>query len=149
MKLAGIDQAQIHDIDRYFRVIAGFQLRPNQPFDIFLAGAVGQAGWWHRLFANGVGVLASDAKQVAIDEHGKTAPQGLRYVSDGPGGQSHFIPGRDHPMRQIKEYCGIFGVFNAEDDYGQLRFECCLLVFFSECIAARFEKDRCSIRIFA
>src|SRR5574340_1182879 len=77
---AFVDQAQLDDVDRDLRVIAGRHLLPRRRLDLFKAGvdlAVrgARAG---RLLAQGVRVLAFDAVHAAVRHHGETAAQLLR-----------------------------------------------------------------------
>src|SRR5690606_25925563 len=48
-----------------------------------------------RLLADRVAVLAGDAEQVALHEHGPAAAQGLGDVADAAGGQGHGLALRD------------------------------------------------------
>ena len=68
-----VDQAQVDDVDRDLRIEAGAQLAPHQLLDRLVVGAFGQFQRLRRFLADGVGIAAGDAEQVAFDEHGVAA----------------------------------------------------------------------------
>src|SRR5690606_8526028 len=88
---AVVDQAQIDDVDRDLRIEAGAQLLPHQALDILVAGVLRQLQRRRRFLADGVGVLAGDAEQVAFDEDGEGTAEGLGDVSGAAGRQRDLL----------------------------------------------------------
>src|SRR5690606_15228906 len=78
------------------RVEAGAQLAPDQRLHVLVAGILGQLQRRRRLLADGVGVLAGDAEQVAFHEHRIAATQALGDVADAARGQGHGLALRHH-----------------------------------------------------
>src|SRR5580700_4658748 len=64
--LAFVHEAQVHDVDRDLRVVAGTHLLPGELLDVVLDGVGGQLRSLDRLLSDGVRVLAADAEQVAV-----------------------------------------------------------------------------------
>src|SRR3989440_208245 len=93
--VAGVHQSQIDDVDRDLRVVAGAHLLPGELAHILFVGIGRQLGRLDRLLADGVGVLARDAEQVALEVHGEAAAEGLGDVAGLAGLESHLLAGRD------------------------------------------------------
>jgi hypothetical protein len=94
--LAAIDQAEFDDVDRDFRIEAGAQLRPHRLFDFVVAGVVGQFRQRHRLLADRVRVFVADAEQIAFDEDGEAAAQGLGDIAGLARRQIHEVARGHH-----------------------------------------------------
>ena len=82
--MAVVDQAEVHDVDGDFRVVAGLERFPDLLFQLLQrhrgAGlGRGRLGRFD-LEAQGVGVLFGEAEHVAIDDHGVAAAERLRDV---------------------------------------------------------------------
>src|SRR5256885_4611732 len=93
--VAGVHQTQVDDVDRDLRVVAGAHLLPGELAHILFAGIGRQLGGFDRLLADGVGILAGDAEQVALEVHGEAAAEGLGDVAGLAGLEFHLLAGRD------------------------------------------------------
>src|SRR5256886_1030522 len=93
--VAGVHQTQVDDVDRDLRVVAGAHLLPGELAHILFVGIGRQLGCFDRLLADGVGVLAGDAEQVALEVHGEAAAEGLGDVAGLAGLEFHLLAGRD------------------------------------------------------
>ena len=79
--VAIVDQAQVDDVDRDFRVVARAQLVPDFLFQLLLRDRrAGAGGLGRRLQAERIGVLAFDAEHVAVHDHRVAAAERLRDV---------------------------------------------------------------------
>src|SRR6202165_6045037 len=79
--IAFVNQPQVDDIDRNFRVIASLELLPHDVLDVFFRSARRHLGRRCRGLADGVRILAGDAEQVAVDIHGEASAQRLGDVA--------------------------------------------------------------------
>src|SRR5690606_16413284 len=86
-----VDQAKVDDVYRDLGIEAGAHLRPHQPLDRGIVGALLQLQRLRRLLADGVGVVAGDAEQVALHEHREAAAQRLGDVADAARRQGDFV----------------------------------------------------------
>jgi hypothetical protein len=77
-----VDEAQVDDVDRDFRIEAGAQLAPHHLLDGIVVGIDGKFQRLGRFLADGVGVETGDAEQVAFDEHRPAAAERLGDVTD-------------------------------------------------------------------
>ena len=82
---------------------------------IIIAGIIRQARWQNRFFAYGICIHAGNAKQVAIDKHGKAATQRLGNVAHGSSRHGQFIAGGNHYDSTVAfELAGLAGVTKHE-----------------------------------
>src|SRR5690606_17872309 len=91
-----VDQAQVDDVERDFRVEAGAQLVPDHGLDFLVAGIVRKLQLGGGFLADGVGILARDPEEVALHEHGVAAAQSLGDVADAAGRKGHGFALRHH-----------------------------------------------------
>ena len=83
-----VHQPEVDDVDRNLGVEARAQLLPHQLLDFVVGRAGGQFERLGRFLADRVGILARHAEQIAFDEHGVTATERLRDVTDAARGQA-------------------------------------------------------------
>src|SRR5947208_5919923 len=93
--VACVHQTQVDDVDRDLRVVAGAHLLPGELAHILFGGVRRQLGRFDRLLADGVGVLAGDAEQIALEVHGEAPAEGLGDVTGLAGLELHLLAGRD------------------------------------------------------
>src|SRR6202522_4220312 len=92
--IAFVYQAEIDDIDRDLRVVAGLELLPYHVLDVLFGGARRDFRRFGRRLADGIAVLAGDAEQVAVDVDREAAAQGLRDVAHRSELEVHLDAGR-------------------------------------------------------
>lgn len=107
--VAGIDEPEFNDIDWNFRIEAGSHLLPNCRFDFFIAGGFADRRQVHGFLAERVGILIANAEQIAFDENGEAATEGLGDVTDLTGRHVDQIAGRDHDSCAIALESDRFG----------------------------------------
>ena len=96
--LAIVNQSQINDVHRDFRIVARFHCVPGLLLDVFgrYRTGAGRGGLRGRLEPERIGIFSFDAEHVAIDDHCVSATKGLRDVGVLAFLQGDFSPDRDH-----------------------------------------------------
>src|SRR6185312_9560457 len=92
---AVVHQAEVDDVDRDLRVVAGPHLRPGELAHVVLGGVGRQFRRLHRLLADGIGILAGDTKQVALHVDGEAAAQRLGDIAGLAGFEADLDAGGD------------------------------------------------------
>ena len=98
---AAVNEPELDDVDRDFGVVAGFQLLPDDRFDVLIRCVFRHFGRWHRLLAKRVGVRARDQEQVALEVHRKAPAQRLGDESGSTLAQQQFFAGRDYDCPDV------------------------------------------------
>ncbi len=119
-----VDEAEVHDVDRDFRVVTGLELVPDPLFINRGAGMNGRGGGClgGDFEAEGVGVLRADAGEAHLRGDGVTAAEGLGDEDSVPGGQDDGVARGDLNRGTIAGQ-GAFGIF--VHGIGEVTRACC------------------------
>ena len=82
LDVAIVDEAEVHDVHRNLRVVAGLHLRPGFLLDLFQGArrVAGTGGLLFNLKAERVRVLSADAEHVPVHDDSVSTAERLRDV---------------------------------------------------------------------